>query len=75
MIPRTFLENEHYLTFKQMLIDELMLKPVKIKTDGKTNEILARELNAYEIASKSVEKTIRKFERQTLSDVKETSWK
>jgi hypothetical protein len=71
MITKGFIESLEYQEFKQIMKDELQYKPVKIKTEGKTNEMIARELNAYEIASKALDKAIRRFEGQVRAEHKQ----
>ncbi len=76
MITQAFLDNPEYKEFKEFLLEERTNKPLKLKTDGKTNEMIAREVTAFEIASKLLDRTIKKFERQVKrnKDKKET-WK
>lgn len=63
----SFLQTPEYQEFKAILKDELQNTPLKLKTEGKTNEMIAREVNAYEIASKAVDKALKRFERQATS--------
>jgi len=72
MISQSFIEGQEYQAFKQILFDELKYKPLKIKTDGKTNEMIAREVTAYEIGAKLVEKAIKRFERGAVQPFKES---
>lgn len=64
----SFLQTPEYQEFKQLLKDELQNKPLNLKTDGKTNEMIAREVTAYEIASKAVDRALKRFERQATND-------
>jgi len=38
MITESFIKGHEYQEFKQILGDTLLHKPIKIKTEGKTNE-------------------------------------
>lgn len=71
MITKAFLESREYQEFKTLLTDTIQNKPINLKTEGKTNEMIAREVTAYEIASHLIEKAIRKFERQIETAIKE----
>lgn len=64
MLTKSFIESLEYQDFKKILKDELQYKAIKIKTEGKTNEMIAREITAYETASKVVDKAIRRMESQ-----------
>lgn len=59
----SFLQSPEYQEFKAILKDELQNTPLKLKTEGKTNETIAREVTAHEIAAKLVEKSLKRFER------------
>jgi DNA-binding MurR/RpiR family transcriptional regulator len=75
MITKSFLDSPEYQEFKEMLRDELELKPIHLKTEGKSNETIAREVTAHEFATKIVTKAMRKFERQLLGGTrKDESW-
>jgi len=70
MITQSFIDSKEYQEFKSILADTLQNKPIKLKTDGKTNEMIAREVTAYEIAAKSVERAIRRFESKVTKPLK-----
>ena len=53
---------------KAFLVEEFIDKPVKIKTEGKSDRCVAREVEASNIAAKKLALALRKFER----DVKVT---
>lgn len=71
MITKSFLESLEYSEFKLYLEDNLLNKPIDLNTENKTSEQIAREVAAYEIAAKMVIKTIKRFERQVMMQVKE----
>lgn len=71
MITQAFIDSPEYCELKLLLADVLQNKPIHLKTEGKTNEQIAREVTAYEIAAKMVERVIRRFERQVTHPVKE----
>lgn len=71
MISKSFIESAEYQEFKQILAEEIQLKPLKIKTDGKSNETIAREITAFEIASKMISRSISKFEKKAVLNQKE----
>lgn len=76
MITQSFLQSSEYGQFKELLKGELTFKPITIKTDGKTNEVIAREVAAYEMAVKIVSKTFKKFERMVEAPIAKTqTWK
>lgn len=76
MITKGFIESTEYQEFKSILTDVLQNKPINLKTEGKTNEMIAREVTAYEIAAKMVERAIKRFERQVGTPIKkEESWR
>ena len=53
------------------MLDEFSNKIVDIKTDGKTNEMIATELKAMEIASKKLTTALGRFERKAIGDIKD----
>jgi hypothetical protein len=71
MITQSFIDSKEYQEFKSILADTLQNKPINLKTEGKTNEMIAREVVAYEIAAKSVERAIRRFESKVVKPLKE----
>ncbi len=76
MITQSFLQSGEYAQFKEILKEELTFKPITIKTDGKTNEVVAREVAAYEMAVKIVSKAFKKFERMVEAPtVKTQTWR
>ena len=76
MLTKSFLDSPEYQEFKLILADTIQNKPVNLKTEGKTNEMIAREVTAWEIAAKLVDKAIKKFERQVQNPVQEPkSWR
>jgi len=76
MITQSFLASQEYQQFKEVLNSELFMRPMNIKTEGKSNETIAREVTAHEFAVKIVEKAIRRFERQAMGETKkEVNWK
>ena len=64
MISKLFLDSPDYQTFKHILADILMNKPVDFVTKGKSNEVIAREVEARVMAVALVNKAIKKFEAQ-----------
>lgn len=77
MISESFIKSTEYLTLKEYLNDEIVNRPLKIKTDDRTNEAIAREVEAFGLAAKMVKKAISNFERLTVSSKTNTteSWK
>ncbi len=75
MATKAFLESQDYLQFKEILNDSIILKSVDVKTEGKSNEQIAREVTAHEIAVKIIMKAMRRFERQGLKEMEKQSWK
>lgn len=71
MITQSFLDSPEYQGFKEFMEEERKNSPVKISTKGKTNEMIAREVTAHEIACRLLDNTIRKFERQVKAQVME----
>ena len=71
MISQAFISGAEYQEFKTILKDMVENKPINLKTDGKTNEMIAREVTAYEIAAKTLDKAFRKFESQVNRPIKE----
>lgn len=65
MITKSFIDSPEYQEFKSILEEELINSPIKLKTEGKTNEMIAREITAREIAVKMIKKVFNSFERQT----------
>jgi hypothetical protein len=63
MITESFIKGHEYQEFKQILGDTLLHKPIKIKTEGKTNEVIAREVASREMAVKLIQSAIRSFEK------------
>jgi len=70
MITKSFIDGQEYQTFKEILKDTTQNKPMRLKTDGKTNEVIAREVTAFELAAKMVERAFKKFEKTVLMPVK-----
>lgn len=71
MITKSFIESLEYQELKSCLMDEVVLRAVKIDVKGKSNDVVAREFYAYELAGKMVLKAIKKFERQVSTPVKQ----
>jgi len=71
MINKSFIEGQEYQAFKTILKDATQNKPFRLKTEGKTNAMIAREVTAYEMAAKMVEKAIKKFEKSVVMSIKE----
>jgi len=55
--------SEDWQELKKVLIDEIVDKPLKIKTDGKSIELIALELRASQLASEKIIKFVRKIEK------------
>ena len=58
---QAFLQSEEWQVVKSMLKEEFELKPMKIKDDLSTERI-ALEVRAMQLASKNIDKFIRKME-------------
>ncbi len=65
---KSFIETKEYQELKNTMLDEFSNKIVKIKTDGKTNEMIATELKAMEIASKKLLLALSRFERKAVAE-------
>jgi hypothetical protein len=76
MITQTFLNSPEYKEFKEFLMKERVYNPIKIKTRDRSNEVIAREVEAHAIACRLINTTIKKFEQQALTTVKKPeTWK
>ena len=71
MISQAFINGSEYQEFKLILKDLVENKPINLKTEGKTNEMIAREVTAYEIAAKTLDKAFRKFESQVKQPIRQ----
>lgn len=60
---KTFVKSPEYKEFKDFMLLEFCDTPVKIKTDKMSNEMIALEYKASELACKKLLKGIKKFER------------
>lgn len=60
---KTLVQTPAWKELKEYFIDELTLKPLKIKTEGKTNEQIALEVSARNEAADIVKRTLNKVER------------
>lgn len=59
-----FLKSEEWKEIKSFLKDEIVDKPLYVKTEGKTAEVIALEYKASELAGKKIDKAIKRLERK-----------
>ena len=71
MISKAFIESPEYQEFKAILVESFQNKPLRIKTEDCSNEVIARQVEGYAIASKSLTRAIKKFEGQVVQNYKE----
>jgi len=64
-MSKSFIQSQEYQELKSILEEELVNSPIKLKTEGKTNEMIAREITAHELAAKMIKKVISSVERQS----------
>ena len=67
MISKDFITGQEYQQFKEILLNEIQFKPITLKTSGKSNEVIAREVEGYAKACMIIKKAITAFERKASS--------
>ena len=70
MNVKAFIASQDYQDFKAFIMAQLVDKPIEVKTDGKTAEIIALEYKACELAGKKIAKAIKRFERLVPKEIK-----
>lgn len=67
------LDSKGWLLIEEMLKEDFLdgKKPLRFKTDGKSNEQIATEMKAKEYSAKSVKSFLNKLNRIKNEDIKE----
>ena len=60
---KNFIKTEEWQEIKTFFKGELLDKPLNIKLDGMSNERIALEVRASQLAGEKIKKMISKFER------------
>lgn len=63
MSIKSFLEQPDWIEIEAMLLEEFCNKPLKLKTDGKSNETIASEIKGLEYSAKAIKRFIAKIKR------------
>jgi len=65
----SFIKSQDYQEFKSFMLAQFVEKPLKIKTEGKSNEVVAREVETSNKAAEKLLKGFKKFENQSKAPV------
>ena len=70
MNVKSFIQSAEYQEFKAFIMAQMVDKPIEVKTDGKSAEVIALEYKACELAGKKILKAIKRFERLVPKEIK-----